>query len=311
MTSSSGRASARALRVGIDGRELEGHPTGVGRYLRSLLRRFKDSPHRFIVYSASPVTLPVASERIESRVLRGGHPLLWEQRTLSTALIQDSIDVLLSPAYSCPLVSAVPRVTAIHDLSFFALREEFGFLHGLRRRFMARGAARVSRALLACSQFTKTEVRRHLGARASEKTAVVLLGPDDDLPEARGRIESRASLGVDADTAYIVTVGTVLRRRNVSTLVRALARLQGRGQVRLGVIGENRSRPFEDIGALARQLGCEAAVRVTGFVPDDEVARQARRRSARARRPWASSTRPWRPATVRTGPGSRPGSRWA
>ena len=63
-------ASGRTLRIGIDGRELEGRPTGVGRYLRSLLRRFAEAErHTFVVYSAHPVSLPTASARIETRVL--------------------------------------------------------------------------------------------------------------------------------------------------------------------------------------------------------------------------------------------------
>lgn len=264
----------RPLRIGIDGRELEGRPTGVGRYLRSLLRRFAaHDGHRFLVYSASNVSLPIESSRLDLRVLPGRPSLGWEQRTLPRALKADHIDVLLSPAYSCPLWTEVPKVTAIHDLSFFARREEFGFLHGLRRRTMARLSARASRSILACSEFTRGEVRRHLGDHAADKTRVVRLGPDDDLPQPRGRAESRQALGLGPDTAYIITVGTVLRRRNVSALIRAIARLRDRRPgVRLGIIGDNRSHPFEDLTGLARSLGCEGAVSISGFVSDDEIA---------------------------------------
>ena len=266
---------SRSLRIGIDGRELAGNPTGVGRYLRSLLRRFGAmEPHEFVVYSPAPIVLPTESKRIASRVLPGGQPLFWEQRTLPEALRSDRIDVLLSPAYSCPLFGPVPRVTAIHDLSFFARSEDFGFVHGLRRRIMAGLSGRVSRSILACSEFTKVEVGRYLGPAALAKTVVVPLGPDDDLPPGPGRETSRRALSIGDESAYIITVGTVLRRRNVSTLVRAVARLRDQGSnVRLGIIGENRSHPFEDLAGLARSLGCESAVQVTGFVPDEEVAR--------------------------------------
>ncbi len=266
--------SSRELRIGIDGRELEGKPTGVGRYLRSLLRRVVlQERHQFVIYSSSPVALPISSRRLETRVLPGGPPLIWEQRTLPVALRADRIDVLLSPAYSCPLMGSVPRVTAIHDLSFFARPEEFGLVHGLRRRAMARLSARVSRSILACSVFTKGEISRHLGEAAAAKTEVVLLGPDDDLPLGLGRETCRAALGLDEGAPYILTVGTVLRRRNVSTLVRAVARLREKHPaVRLGVVGENRSHPFEDVKALAASLGCAGAVQVSGFVSDELIA---------------------------------------
>lgn len=268
-------APGRPLRVGIDGRELEGRPTGVGRYLRSLLRRFAENDrHRFVIYSSSPVTLPVESKGFEWRVMRGGHPFLWEQRTLPSALREDRIDVVLSPAYSCPLFAPVPRVTAIHDLSFFARPEEFGFTHGVRRRAMARWSARVSRSILAFSEFTKGEIRRRLGDSAARKTAVIFHGKDDDLPAGPGREAARAALGLEESALYIITVGTVLRRRNVSALVRAVAGLRAqRPGVRLGIIGENRSHPFEDLGELARTLGVEREIRISGFVSDEEIVR--------------------------------------
>lgn len=267
--------SERALRIGIDGREMQGHPTGVGRYLRSLLRRFgTHDTHRFVVFSAEPVELPLPSTAIGCRVLPGGHPLMWEQRVLPAAVAADGIDVLLSPAYSCPIFCEVPRVTAIHDLSFFALPGEFGFAHGLRRRVMARASARVSKAILACSEFTRGEVRRHLGEAAAAKTAVVLLGPDDDLPAGPSRAESRAALHLAEDETYIVTVGTILRRRNVGALVRGLASLRStHPRVRLGIVGDNRSHPFEDITALARVRNIADRVTITGFVSDADVAR--------------------------------------
>lgn len=275
MSSAGAAASGRALRIGIDGRELEGRPTGVGRYLRSLIRRFAQAErHTFVVYSAQPAWLPKESPRIDTRVLPGSRGLFWEQRQLPAALLADRIDVLLSPAYSCPLFTRIPRVTAIHDLSFFARPEEFGFAHGLRRRVMARLAARASTSVLAFSEFTRSEMGRYLGVSAARKTEVVFHGPDDDLPRGPGRAEARAMLGLDESAPYIITLGTVLRRRNVSTLVRAFARLRAKlPGARLGIIGENRSHPFEDLGSLAVNLGCERAVQLTGFVTDDDVAR--------------------------------------
>ena len=266
---------SRKLRIGIDGRELEGRPTGVGRYLRSLLRRFQDhGGHTFLVYSQAPVSLPAEAAGAQPRVLQGGPPLLWEQRILPAAARADGVDVLFSPAYSCPLFAAMPRVTAIHDLSFFARPEEFGFTHGLRRRMMARWSARVSHSVLAFSEFTRGEIRRRLGPSAADKTSVIFHGTDDDLPPPPDRASSRKALGLEDGVAYVITVGTILRRRNVGVLVRAVARLRDQGfNVQLGIVGENRSRPFADLGALARSLGCEASVRLLGFVSDEDIAR--------------------------------------
>lgn len=266
---------SRPLRIGIDGREMQGRPTGVGRYLRSLLRRWDGAePHRFMVYVSEMIEAPSKSGRIQVRVLDPGHPLVFEQRSLPAAAESDGVDVLLSPAYSCPLVSSVPRVTAIHDLSFFARREEFTLVHGLRRRIMARLSARASSSLLACSLFTKSEIQRHLGPACSARTTVVALGPDDDLPPGPDRLASRAALGLQDTDTYLISVGTILTRRNIPVLVRAVASLLAeRPGLRLGIVGENRSHPPVDPLALARSLGAENSVRVPGFVSEVEIAR--------------------------------------
>ena len=272
---SGGASESRALRIGIDGRELQGRPTGVGRYLRSLLTRWQDAaPHTFIVYGSGAVEAPSGKARIQTRALDETNPLVFEQRSLPAAAESDRVDVLLCPAYSCPLMASMPRVTAMHDLSFFARREEFKLLHGLRRRIMARLSARASSSLLACSHFTRGEIERHLGAAAAAKTEVVPLGPDDDLPQAPSREASRAALGLGEADFYLLTLGTILARRNIPVLVRAVARLVAdRPGLRLGIVGENRTHPLEDPQVLARTLGCESAVRLSGFVPDPEIAR--------------------------------------
>ena len=57
--------------VGIDGRELQGRPTGTGRYLRNLLRAWPPGPDRLLVYGAGRLPEdPVLSGRgVEPRAL--------------------------------------------------------------------------------------------------------------------------------------------------------------------------------------------------------------------------------------------------
>ena len=50
------------MRIGTDGRELSGHPTGVGRYLSSLCERRASLPavegHNIVVYSPERLGFP-------------------------------------------------------------------------------------------------------------------------------------------------------------------------------------------------------------------------------------------------------------
>jgi glycosyltransferase involved in cell wall biosynthesis len=264
----------RALSIGIDGRELAGRPTGTGRYLRNLLRQWRQTDDTLLVYvDGTPPDDPVLDHpRVRVRPVGpgGSHGLVWQQRLLPPRLRQDGPDVFFSPAYSCPLPVELPRVTAVHDLSFFAYPQDFSYLDGLRRRLLVAASLAASRTVLVCSDFTRRELARlfpHLADRARH----VPLGPADDLPLAPTRDLARARLGLAGP--LVLSVGAVLNRRCLPELVRAVARLrQAYPGLVLDVVGENRTHPTVDLAGLASLRGLERQVRLSGFVDDAGLA---------------------------------------
>jgi len=265
---------AERLVVGIDGRELAGRPTGVGRYLRNLLRCWSDGPDTLLVYFNGPAPAePLLGRRsLRVRALGEGRErgILWQERRLAPAARADGVDVLFSPAYSCPLSLDRPRVTTLHDLSFFAQAQDFAYLDGLRRRLLVAASLRVTRIVLVQSDFTRRELLR-LFPDVGDRARLVPLGPDDDLPPAPLRRVARSRLAADAE--YLLTVGSILNRRCLPVLLRAAAHLSRRHpRLLLDVTGENRTQPPLDFDALVLELGLEHRVRFSGFVAEAGLA---------------------------------------
>src|SRR5262245_40884716 len=75
--------SSRPLVVGVDARELQGRPTGTGRYLRNLLRRWTaGAAGRFVLYfnGDAPDDPLLAHPSLTVRVLPRTSPgLLWQE----------------------------------------------------------------------------------------------------------------------------------------------------------------------------------------------------------------------------------------
>jgi glycosyltransferase involved in cell wall biosynthesis len=263
----------RPLVVGIDGRELRGRSTGVGRYLRNLLRRWRGGGDALFVYldEAVPAEPVLAPPAVAARTVGGArHGVLWQERRLPAAARGDGLDVFFSPAYTCPLSLPLPRVTAVHDLSFFSHPQDFGFLDGLRRRLLTGLSLRASRLVLACSDFTRREIAARFPSVA-DRVLHVPLGPDDDLPPPPSRDAARRRL--DVRGPYVITVGSVLNRRCLPELLRAAARLARRHpDLVLDVVGENRTHPRLDLEAMAAGLGVAARVRLSGFVDEAALA---------------------------------------
>ena len=118
--------AASLLTIGIDARELLGEPTGVGRYLGELLRRWTARPdaasRRLIRYTPEPLPFlrtvgnrerEGGRRRKRPRHLVGADPPPARSRA-------DPPDVFFAGAYTAPLALGVPLAVTIHDVSFAA-----------------------------------------------------------------------------------------------------------------------------------------------------------------------------------------------
>ncbi len=262
------------MRIGIDARELQGRPTGVGRYLRNLLRAWPPVDDRLFLYfnGAPPSDLPQPAGCTLAARAPGParHGLVWQERFLPRAAVADGVDVFFAPAYACPLSLRRPRVTTVHDLSFFSMPSDFSAPDGVRRRLTVAASVRASARVLVPSAFSLREVYRRFPEAASR----VRVTPDaaaEDLPSPPDREAARLALGLDGP--LVLAVGAILNRRRLPTLLRATALLRRRWpRLRLEVVGDNRTHPPLDLCARARAVGVAEAVHFAGFVSDHALA---------------------------------------
>ena len=90
-------STRRAMRIGIDARELCGRPTGVGRYLAGLIEAWASDPrtrrHEFVLYAHAPITVPLDAHRFFTRRVSGSGGTYWDQAQLPVAAAADYLDV--------------------------------------------------------------------------------------------------------------------------------------------------------------------------------------------------------------------------
>ncbi|MEM9910965.1 MAG: glycosyltransferase family 4 protein [Pseudomonadota bacterium] len=95
----------------------------------------------------------------------------------------------------------------------------------------------------------------------NEPIDVIPLGVDEPVATPVGR----DVLGWDKNGIYIVSVGRLVKRKNLHVLIQALSKLSNQN-VHLVIIGDGpQHHSLED---LARRKGIDARVHFTGFVPD-------------------------------------------
>src|SRR5260370_3330389 len=150
------------LTIGIDARELLGEPTGVGRYLGELLRRWTAradaGSRRLILYTPEPLpfvqTVPDGAD-VREVVAGSGRGTWWEQTHLRRAVRSDPPDVFFAGAYTAPLALGVPLAVTVHDLSVAARPEWFPPRAGGPRPLPTRHAAPAAAPPFPSPQFPR------------------------------------------------------------------------------------------------------------------------------------------------------------
>jgi glycosyltransferase involved in cell wall biosynthesis len=261
------------MRIGVDARELSGRPTGVGRYLRELLARWRRAPAcagvEIVLFSPDRTAPPWMSSPGGGATLRWHHVpgragTRWEQLSVPRAAHAAGLDAWFAPAYTAPLRLRVPIVLAMHDVSFAAHPEWYAWRHGARLRAVARWSARKATRVVTLTQFSAAEITRYLATPPGRVDVIPLAVDYLDAPPA-------PEAGADA-APRVLFVGSIFERRHLPLLMDGVARARRAiDGLSLEVIGENRTTPRLDVEALGRTLGLAQAVRVRAYVSDEAL----------------------------------------
>lgn len=257
----------RDLHIGIDARELAGHPTGVGRYLSGLLRAWAADlslRHRFTLFTTESEMdgLEALGSRfalvVEPPARQGG--TWWEQAKLLGPAARAGVDVWFSPGYTAPLFLHCPLVVAIHDVSFFAHPKWFGWREGLRRRWLARASARRAHSVVTLSEFSAGEIVRWLKIPRDRIHLAPPGAPHIDRPVQGPR------------EPIVLFVGSLFNRRRLPDMLHAFRLTVAQvPDARLILVGDNRTHPRIDPATMAATLGIARQVEWRAYVSDEEL----------------------------------------
>ena len=259
------------MRIGVDGRELFGQPTGTGRYLDNLCREWSTlstaKECEIIVYTPTPPQLDFFYDRgatVTQQLLPGTGSAWWEQTTLAKQVNSDRLDIFFGPNYSLPLRIKVPSVVTLHDISFFSHPEWFGLREGFRRRWLARQSIENAEAVITVSDFSKQELIDHLNV---DPTSIKVVYNGISTPKL-------STTGMHATTSQtILYVGAIFNRRNLPTLISAFAHIARRlPHVQLIIVGPNRTQPHQNLTQLSQTHGIADRIQFRSYVEEAELA---------------------------------------
>jgi len=228
---------SKSLTVLLDATAIPRNRGGVGRYLEGIVPPLsRDDAIRLIVvcqqHDASLVTTvaPGATVIVPTWIRTRPLRLIWEQLSLPRLARRHNVQVIHSPHYTFPLFTRRPRIVTLHDATFFSHPELHGRLKRIFFRTWTRAALHKAAAIIVPSRATADELNRY--SRRRPAVFVAHHGVDSTAfhtPDARESDEARAIVGAAAAAnGWLLFLGTLEPRKNVSALVRAYSAIATR-----------------------------------------------------------------------------------
>ncbi len=191
----------------------------------------------------------------------------WEQSVAPWVTLE--CDVVHGPVNVLPLALARPGVVTVHDVAFLHFPEHYPAAKRWYLQFMTALSVRRAARVIAVSEATRRDLVLAYGL-APEKVTVVPNGIDPTW----GRVPSeelarwRAERGLPE--RFLLYVGTIQPRKNLVTLLEALARLPSEIDWPLYVVGARGWKDSPVYRALER-LGIARRVVFVGYASPEEL----------------------------------------
>ena len=258
------------MRLDVDGRELvAGARTGIGRYLREVLRAAAARGWRSTVYGDANTVLEDAPAGVTLTRLAAPGTRWWDQVALPLALRRSGADVLLSPYYKGPVLAPCPVVLTVHDLYFIGYGGRRWPLRDAVLTAAARLYARRARAIVTDSEHSRRAVIERLGVAPAKVTTIGVAVGAEFVPTLLADVaRARYRLG----GSYVLSVGNFMPHKNLEGLLRAWASLPPtlRAAHRLVLAGGDAGRRPR-LETLTRALGVTASVVFPGRIDDADL----------------------------------------
>ena len=274
------------LRIGINARYAQRQITGIERYTVELIKHIGkiDTKDRFTLFFNKHEPVPNLSDNPHfssyvSRFPTRSTPMriLWDELILYFEIVKNRIDVFHGPSFVVPVLKpkSCRYIITVHHLSWLYYPERFTFFNRLVFTFFLPRSIRNADKIIADSYATKKDIIKFFKV-PSKKIKVIYLGIDDGLytlKKDREDQEKRTEVlhKYNLPDKYILSIGSLLPRKNVVNIIRAFHELRKKGREEKLVIIGKKAWLYEQIFNVIKQFNLKDDVIFTGYVDDKDL----------------------------------------
>lgn len=237
------------MRIGFDAKRLFVNNTGLGNYSRTLvenLHRFHPE-HDLYLYAPRLVRNDRTEVFFESgyrlRSPMGPAKMGWRSFGMTHNLRKDGIELYHGLSHELPFnleKSKIPSVVTIHDLLYKYFPMDFPLID--RWVYEKKFSAACSKAdrIIAISEATRTDIMEHFGIRPQRIQVIYqTIHPifrHTPVMETISNVREKYNLPAE----FILYVGSIIRRKNLEVLIKALDLMPPKKRLPLIIVGNGK-----------------------------------------------------------------------
>jgi len=246
---------------------------GTGIYAARLLEQFANRPELRLDVLNGWRHLSGAS--ILPASLRGAADLLWTHACLPALLWKRGANLLHAPAFIAPIASPCPVVTTIHDISYLLYPSHFSTWWTTYMKLVMPPAVRSAAAIVCGSENSKRDIVKAYGI-GCDKVRVIPYGVDHERFHPAATLDHHWAQPLGLREGYVLHVGTFSYRKNIPTLLHAVAHLRAKGkwgdrQVVLAGSQNLSLMGAHEVFETIRELDLSGCVVLTDHIPGEHV----------------------------------------
>jgi len=247
---------------------------GVSHYIDRLLAHLPaaSSALRFVAYL--PPGAPQHDGWLSREALFDTHKpwkrILWEQTCQRWACRHDKLSLLHAPVNVGPLLSRIPQVITVHDLSFFRFPHLFKPAKRAYLQRFTRWSTANARRIITVSNSAREDVIQVLGV-APERVVTVYNGVDALMRPAADKELDEFRRRVGLAGPIILFVGTIEPRKNIDLILQAFAHVRSHGFPHRLVIAGGMGWYYDEVFRSLERLKLGDSVDFPGYVPQADL----------------------------------------
>lgn len=200
-------------------------------------------------------------------------PLIRIPLTLSAELRRNPVDVL-HVQFTSPPFSPCPVVVSIHDLSFEHLPQTFKWRSRKQLRITVRRSAREASQVIALSEYARSDIIASYHVNPENISVIPLAAPAHFRPVKDEQELQRVRQTYGIENEYILSVGAIQPRKNLSRLIAAYSQLRrAKPEVKLPklVLVGRCAWLYDETLHDIKKMDLSDSVILTGYVPEADL----------------------------------------